>query len=71
MLAMPTPTPSTDPPVPTVATPGALLLQVPPGVPSDSAVEEPTHIVTGVPGVIAAGSAFTVTVAREVQVPMA
>ena len=43
MVADPFATPVTTPPVLMVATPEALLLQVPPAVASVSVIEEPTH----------------------------
>ena len=61
-MAVPTPTPVTTPPEVTVATPVEPLLQVPDGVPSASVTADPTQMVTGVAGVIAAGAARTVTV---------
>jgi hypothetical protein len=49
MVAMPAETPSTSPAVPTVAMPGAELLQVPPGGVQDRVVMSPTQILNGVP----------------------
>ena len=48
MVAVPpAPTPVTTPPVVTVATPGALLLQVPPGELSVKVMVDPLHKVLG------------------------
>ena len=69
MLTVPAATPVTVPEVPTVAVPGAALLQVPPGVKSPNEAVPPTHIVTAPGGVIAAGLALTVTGAPTAHVP--
>ena len=61
MVAVPAATPVTIPDVPIVATPVLLLAHVPPLVVEDRVVVDPAH--TEVVPVIAAGSAFTVTVA--------
>ena len=61
MVTVPAATPVTMPDVPIVATPVLLLAHVPPLVIEDRVVVDPAHTVV-VP-VIAAGSAFTVTVA--------
>ena len=47
---------------------GLLLVQVP--VPSVSAAVVPWQMLVGVPGLIATGSAFIVTLAVVIQVPM-
>lgn len=60
MVAVPAETPVTTPVDPTEAVPVALLLHVPPGVPSVKEMELPTH--TALPPPIAAGSGFTVIV---------
>ena len=67
---MPPDTPVTRPAVPTVATPGAPLLHVPPGVGSDSEAVAPTHMLTAPAGEMAAGLAITVTGAVTKQVPI-
>ena len=61
MVAVPAATPVTMPDVPIVATPVLLLAHVPPLVVEDRVVVDPAH--TEVVPVIAAGSAFTVTIA--------
>ena len=55
----------------TVATPAELVLHVPAGVTSPSEAVAPTHMLTGVAGVIAAGLAATVTVAVTEHPPTA
>jgi hypothetical protein len=65
MVAVPAPPPVTTPVLLTVAIPGALLLQLPPGVASASVVVVPTQI-PRLP-VIKAGDMFTVTVAVLIQ----
>ena len=67
---MPADTAVTTPLLFIVATPVLLLLQVPPPVASARVVVAPTQRVTGVPGVIAAGLLFTVTVASASQLPI-
>ena len=62
------PVPRTVPVLPTVATAPLLLVQVP--VPSVSAAVVPWQMLVGVPGLIATGSAFIVTLAVVIQVPM-
>ena len=69
-MVVPAATPVTVPDVPTVAVPGAALLQVPPGVTSPKEAVAPTHIFTAPGGVIAAGRPFTVTGAPTAHVPM-
>ncbi len=59
IVAVPAEIPVTTPVVlPTVATPGALLVHVPPGVASVNVIVEPTHTADG--PAITAGNAFTV-----------
>lgn len=59
MVALPARTPVTIPEtVPTVATPGLLLLHVPPGVVIPKVIDDPAHT-TGVP-LMAAGFGLTV-----------
>jgi len=65
---VPDPVPSTVPVLPTVATAPLLLVHVP--VPSVSDAVVPWQILVGVPGLIAEGKAFTVTLAVVIQVPM-
>ena len=60
-MADPTDTPVTTPEPLTVAIPGLLVFQLPPGVISVNAVEAPTH--TPVAPTIAAGLGLTVTTA--------
>ena len=66
MVAVPFATPVTTPPT-TLATPGLLLLHVPPVVLSVKVVVAPTHT-ESVPNIIAAVR-FTVTVVVDVVVP--
>jgi hypothetical protein len=70
MVAVPEATAVTTPLLLTVAMPVLLLLHVPPPVASASVVVAPTQRATGVPGVIAAGLLFTVTVAVAAQLPI-
>ena len=70
MVAVPALTPVTTPPE-TVATPVELLLQVPPGVPSDRVAVVPTQMVTAPAGVMAAGAALIVIVFVTKQLPIA
>jgi hypothetical protein len=70
IFAVPTPAPVTVPPI-TVAIAPLLLLHTPPGVASVSTVVPPKQTDTGVPGLIATGVVFTVTVDVVVQVPIA
>jgi hypothetical protein len=70
MVTAPDYTPVTTPEVPTVAIPVAPLLHVPPPVASDKPTVPPTQILTAPGGVIAAGLAFTVTVAVTKHVPI-
>lgn len=68
---MPTATPVTVPDTePTVATEILPLIQVPPDVASDKVIVEPAQMLTGVDGVIAAGTALTVTVAIAKHEPI-
>ena len=60
-VALPADTPVTTPALVTVATPGALLVHVPPET-GNKVVVAPTQIVL-VPSILTTGSAFTVTVA--------
>ena len=69
MFAVPAVLPVTIPVrLPILATNGEPLLHVP--LPSVSVVVVPAHSVTGVDGVMAAGRAFTVTLAVVLHVPM-
>ena len=65
MVAVPIATPVTKPVPDTVATPGLLLLHVPPAVASAKTDVEPTQRV--VPPVIATGGGVTVTTIVAVQ----
>ena len=65
MVTTPAVTPVTIPPGVTVASKILLLLQVPPGVASVSAIVNPTHTVDG--PMMAEGSESTVTTAVEAQ----
>ena len=69
IAAVPAVIPVTVPVLPTVATPVAPLLHVPPGVGSVSDAVAPTQILT-VPGLMAEGLGLTVTVAVTKQVPV-
>ena len=70
MLATPELSAVTVPDVPTIATAGAPLLHVPPGVVLLRRVPVPAHIAIAVAGVIAAGSAYAVTGAVAKQLPI-
>jgi len=69
MVVVPADMPVTNPPVPMVATPVLLLVQLPPETLSDKVVVEPVQIVV-VP-VIADAGLPTVTVAVSLVVPHA
>jgi len=69
IVAVPTAMPVTIPPVVTETIVGALLLQVPPGVASESVALPPRQSVTTV-GAIAAGAGLIVTIRVEVQEPI-
>ena len=70
MVAAPTETPVTTPEALTVAIAVVPLLHVPPGVDSPNGAVLPTHTLTAVNGVMAAGAAATVTGALTMQLPM-
>ena len=68
MIVVPRDTPVTFPTAFTVAIPGLVLVQVPPGVPSLREIVERLHKL--VRPLIGAGCVFTVTVVVEVQLPI-